>query len=164
MPERKVKYDNAPNWLRVIHCRISNDGVSWGDSKPVVIPDKNDPVDLQFYSMTTCKINLINFAIIGYYLVKEQVLELQAAMRMEDGKWLRNATPWRLRQKLSLNGKDVKMLFPGTVIVDDGYIIISATCCSYLHNQIGHLNPEEYIQANVLFRLPLKSVLHAVLE
>ncbi len=158
LPERIVPYDNAPKWLRVIHRRTSNDGLTWSNSVPVFVPDENDPVDLQFYSLVTRKAGPGMIGILGYYPVKDQVLDLLPAVCDESGCWRRNREPWHLREKISLDGKPVKMIFPGAIVQAGSDLIISGTCCSYLHNQVGKLAPEEYVQANALFRLPLANI------
>jgi len=49
IPDRRVEVDNAPGVHRVLHRRLSMDGLEWGDPEIILLPDARDPWDLQFY-------------------------------------------------------------------------------------------------------------------
>lgn len=157
MPERRVEHDNAPDWLRVIHRRTSSDGLEWSPSERAIVPDSTDPIDLQFYCLVAKQLSGLTFGLTGYYQVRDQIIDIEPMLEI-NGKIFRNKTCWSLRNRITLNGRPVKMLFPGAIIKDKDCLFISATACSYLHNQIGNLKPIEYVQGNVIFRIPIGQI------
>ena len=50
----KLKYcdnDDECNTRRVISAKTSSDGAAWSKDAPLIVPDADDPPELQFYRM-----------------------------------------------------------------------------------------------------------------
>ncbi len=84
-----VAHDNAPGILRVIHRRISSDGLNWSDPELVVVPDNNDPDDLQFYYMACEYLENWRIGFLGHYRCYDQTMDVELCMSRDGRKWSR---------------------------------------------------------------------------
>ncbi|EIP99585.1 hypothetical protein OpiT1DRAFT_04108 [Opitutaceae bacterium TAV1] len=150
-PERHVEYDNLTKAYRVIHRRVSEDGLEWSAPQLVLIPDINDRVDLQFYVLQQDA--SARFLVAGYYPVREQTMELMPAITLDGEKIIRPRLPWQIRANLPDGGVGTwQMLMPGGVVCADDYVYISANAYNTLHNRSGKVPPGESVQQNVMLR------------
>lgn len=152
-PERRVDYDNAANWLRVVHRRTSCDGIEWSGPEIVLLPEAGERADLQFYVLQQLKQDDRLCGLAGYYPVHDQVMDLEPMVSRDGGcNWIRNQRPWRLRDRIPGCDWPVQMLFPGGMIEAGGWIWMVATAFNSQHNQGGKLEPREYRQESIVMR------------
>lgn len=153
-PERRVAHDNASGWLRVIHRRTSRDGIYWSDAELVLVPDQNDPADLQFYTLSQTGGDHSLIGVAGYYRAGMQIMEPMPVCSADGGRtMIRPELPWGLADGLSGQMEEpVRMLFPGGMLKQDNSIFWTATAFNFFHNQSGKLDPSAYIQQSVVFR------------
>lgn len=90
---RYVKEDNAAGWLRVIDCYTSEDGLEWTNRRRVIEPDKQDPVDQQFYYLSVTDTPVGRIGMLGSYRVREQVVDLEWCWSPDGIAWQRPARP-----------------------------------------------------------------------
>ncbi len=151
-PERRVAYDNAPGWLRMIHRRTSPDGLEWSPPELVITPQPGDSTDLQFYGLTGCDLPEGRFGLLGHYPVAAQTMELEPCFSRDGRTWTRFGVWKNLRSSLSLQGDPVQILFPGPVRNVDGSLLITASAANCLHNQFGKLPKEQYRTGIAVFQ------------
>jgi hypothetical protein len=86
---RRVPYDNAPSILRAIGRRTSEDGLKWADPELVVLPDRKDPLDLQFYHLAQFRHEGWRVGMLGHYRVADQTIDLELAFSRDGRHWER---------------------------------------------------------------------------
>ena len=153
-PERRIAYDNAPGWMRVIHRRISSDGLHWSPPEVVLAPDRLDPVDLQFYALNQLDTERGMVGVAGYYRVAAQTIDCLPVISFDGGRRVqRPLQPWQLRGVSE--DPSVKLLFPGGIFQQEDEIVWCATAFHYLHNESGKLPPAAHRNSIMLYRQPL---------
>ncbi len=91
VPDRRVDVDNAPGVHRLLHRRLSADGLDWGDPELILMPDARDPWDLQFYYMAMQWHEDWQIASVGYYRVEagQQTQDLMLCFSRDGRQWQR---------------------------------------------------------------------------
>ncbi|MCM8769185.1 MAG: hypothetical protein NC911_05865 [Candidatus Omnitrophica bacterium] len=92
IPDRRVETDNCPGMHRLIHRRLSQDGLAWSEPELLLIPDSNDPWDLQFYFLAVQSYQDFLVGSLGYYRVEEgqQSMDTELGFSFDGGrKWHR---------------------------------------------------------------------------
>jgi hypothetical protein len=84
-----VPHDNAPQIRRVMHRRVSEDGLRWGDPELIIIPDEHDPLDLQFYHLAVHEIEDWRVGMLGHYRCWEQTMDLEMCFSRDGRHWQR---------------------------------------------------------------------------
>jgi len=113
VPSRRVTVDNAPGIQRIIHRRFSEDGLIWSDPEIILIPDNNDPWDLQFYFLATQFHDDWMIGSLGHYRVedKQQSMDIELCFSRDGYKWER-----------PLRGAFIKRGAEGTKVMDSAGI------------------------------------------
>jgi hypothetical protein len=86
---RRVPYDNAPSILRAIGRRTSRDGLKWADPELVLLPDRKDPLDMQFYHLAQLRHEDWRVGLLGHYRVADQTIDLELAFSRDGLGWER---------------------------------------------------------------------------
>jgi len=91
IPERRVDVDNAPGVHRLIHRRLSGDGINWSDAELIIMPDDRDPWDLQFYFMSVHRQEGWMIGRLGYYRVADgmQSMDTDLCFSRDGYRWQR---------------------------------------------------------------------------
>jgi len=91
IPDRRVDVDNAPGVHRLIHRRLSDDGINWSDPELIIMPDQRDPWDLQFYFMQVQWHEDWMIGSIGYYRVEDgqQTMDTDLCFSRDGRRWER---------------------------------------------------------------------------
>lgn len=91
VPDRRVEADNAPGWHRYIHRRLSDDGLQWGAPELILVPDAQDPWDLQFYYLAVQWHEDWLIGSLGHYRVEggQQTQDLALAFSRDGRTWHR---------------------------------------------------------------------------
>ena len=84
---RRCDHDNAPGVLRTIHRRTSDDGLSWSDPELVLVPDKHDPMDQQFYHLGVNWRGRERIGFLGNYRLDEQTMDLEICFSTDGVNW-----------------------------------------------------------------------------
>jgi hypothetical protein len=89
--DRRVDVDNAPGVHRLLHRRVSRDGLDWGDPELILMPDARDPWDVQFYYMAMQWHEDWQIASVGYYRVEggQQTQDLMLCFSRDGRHWQR---------------------------------------------------------------------------
>ncbi len=120
IPERRVDVDNAPGVHRLIHRRLSDDGLNWSDAELIVMPDDRDPWDLQFYFMSVHWYEDWMIGRIGYYRVADglQTMDTDLCFSRDGRHWERPVRGgWIPRSE---NGFDKMGIYAGASWIDLG--------------------------------------------
>lgn len=75
--------------LRFIQRWTSPDGLEFDDPRIVLLPDADDPFDLQFYSLAMHRMEDYRLGLIGRYRTAEQKLEVEPAYSFDGIRWVR---------------------------------------------------------------------------
>ncbi len=113
-----VLRDNAPTIRRIIHRRISEDGLAWSDPEIVLWPDEKDPWDLQFYCLASHELGQSRMGLVSYYSVAEQAMDLEFAFSRDGLRWERPLRGGWVRRELE-SGYGT-MLLPSRGLFTDG--------------------------------------------
>lgn len=89
--DRRVDVDNAPGVHRLIHRRLSADGIEWSDAELVIMPDDRDPWDLQFYFLGVQWVEDFMIGSLGYYRVEDgqQTMDTDLCFSRAGRRWQR---------------------------------------------------------------------------
>jgi hypothetical protein len=95
-----VAQDNAAGWLRVIDRYTSADGLDWTERRRVIVRDKQDPLDLQFYYLAVTHTPQGRLGMLGHYRVEAQTQDLEWCFSSDGITWQRPSRgPWIARGK-----------------------------------------------------------------
>jgi hypothetical protein len=86
---RQVPHDNAPQVLRTIHRRLSPDGLVWSPPELIITPDVHDPLDIQFYYLSTHREPGWRIGFLGHYRVWEQTMDVEICFSRDGRDWAR---------------------------------------------------------------------------
>lgn len=91
LADRRVDVDNAPGVHRLIHRRLSDDGIEWSDPELVIMPDERDPWDLQFYFLGVNWCEDFMVGSLGYYRVEggQQTMDTDLCFSRDGRNWNR---------------------------------------------------------------------------
>ena len=82
-------HDNAPQIIRVMHRRTSEDGLLFSDPELILIPDESDPLDLQFYHLAVQEIGEWRLGMLGHYRCWAQTMDLELCFSRDGRQWER---------------------------------------------------------------------------
>lgn len=82
-------HDNAPQIIRVMHRRTSEDGLLWSDPELILIPDEHDPLDLQFYHLAVHELDDWRVGMLGHYRCWAQTMDLELCFSRDGRHWNR---------------------------------------------------------------------------
>lgn len=86
---RYVPHDNAPQIVRVMHRRTSEDGLLWSDPYLILTPDECDPLDLQFYHLAVQELGEWRLGMLGHYRCWAQTMDLELCFSRDGRHWER---------------------------------------------------------------------------
>lgn len=84
-----VGHDNAAGWVRVIDRYSSDDGLDWTERRRVIVPDKSDPADMQFYYLAVTHTAQGRLGMLGHYRVGAQTMDLEWCFSTDGLTWQR---------------------------------------------------------------------------
>lgn len=123
IPDRRVDVDNAPGVHRLIHRRLSEDGINWSDAQLILMPDDRDPWDLQFYFLAVQWHEDIMIGMLGYYRVEDgqQTMDTDLCFSRDGYHWERPVRGgWIPRSEEDSGAMDTKGIYAGNFWVDLG--------------------------------------------
>lgn len=92
---RWIAHDNCPGWVRVIDHYTSDDGLSWGGRRRVLVPDAKDPSDQQFYYLAVNHTPSGRVGLLGHYRCGAQTMDLEVCFSRDGVAWDRpRREPW----------------------------------------------------------------------
>jgi hypothetical protein len=140
---RYVAHDNIPNSVRSIDRLTSEDGVKFDRrERKVLTPEKDDPIDTQFYQLTVTHTPRGRVGLLGWYRVQAGYMELQYAHSQDGVTWKRVRRPWIERGKPG--EPDSMTIYPPSAMVhhDDKWWLFY-TGVNYTHSTIQASTPGE---------------------
>jgi len=121
--DRRVDVDNAPGVHRVIHRRVSQDGIHWSDAELVLMPDDRDPWDLQFYFMGVQWLEDFMVGSLGYYRVEDgqQTMDTDLCFSRDGCRWQRPVRGgWIPRSEVGSGKMDAVGIYANNSWIDLG--------------------------------------------
>ncbi len=132
---RHVPHDNAPQVLRTIHRRVSEDGLAWSDPELLITPDAHDPLDIQFYHLAVHRDPGWRIGFLGHYRVWEQTMDIELCFSRDGRAWRRPLRGgWIPRDPVPELG--CMSAYPTNALVDDGdrwLMLYTAGNCKHNH-------------------------------
>lgn len=139
---RYVAHDNIPKGYRVIDRFTSEDGLRFGNRQRVLRPDKEDPIDTQFYMLEVTHTPRGRVGLLGWYRVQSGSMELQYA-HSEDGiHWNRVRRPWIPKGKPG-EPDSVTVYAPTSMVHHDNKWWLFYSGVNYTHSTVKAINPDE---------------------
>ena len=86
---RYIPHDNAPQIIRVLHRRTSEDGLLWSDPELILIPDEHDPLDIQFYHLAVQEVGEWRLGMLGHYRCWAQTMDIELCFSRDGSHWQR---------------------------------------------------------------------------
>lgn len=131
---RRVPYDNAPQVLRTIHRRLSENGINWSDPELIITPDAADPLHQQFYYLAVHRQDGWHIGMLGSYAVADQTMDIELCFSRDGRRWERPIrTPWVPRGPEEY---DSLMVYAPNRLIDGGdHWLLLYTGANYLHNE-----------------------------
>ena len=123
IPDRRVEVDNAPGVHRVLHRRLSVDGLDWGDPEIILLPDARDPWDLQFYYLAVQWHLDWMIGSAGHYRVEadQQTQDLQLCFSRDGKRWTRPVRGGFIpRPPVETEAQDCRGIYAPNVWIDRG--------------------------------------------
>jgi len=124
IPDRRVETDNAPGVHRLIHRRLSADGLEWSEPELLLMPDRNDPWDLQFYFLAVQGYQDFLIGSLGYYRVEEgqQTMDTELCFSFDQGRnWHRPVRGGFIPRSQPDSGwRDTMGIYASNVWIDAG--------------------------------------------
>jgi hypothetical protein len=87
--KRVTPHDNAPQVLRTIHKRQSDDGIVWSDPEILITADEHDPLHQQFYYLAVQPDGDWHIGMLGNYRCWEQTMDLELCFSRDGYAWTR---------------------------------------------------------------------------
>jgi hypothetical protein len=123
IPDRRVDVDNAPGIHRLIHRRLSEDGIAWSDPELIIMPDDRDPWDLQFYFLGVQWYEDFMIGSLGYYRVEDgrQTMDTDLCFSRDGFRWQRPIRGgWIPRSEEGPGTMDTMGIYAGSSWIDLG--------------------------------------------
>ncbi|MEW6355051.1 MAG: hypothetical protein AB1696_01890 [Planctomycetota bacterium] len=86
---RYTPHDNAPQVIRTIHRRTSEDGMQWSAPELLITPDEHDPLDMEFYYLSVHRGPEWRIGFLGHYRCWDQTMDVELCFSRDSRRWLR---------------------------------------------------------------------------
>ena len=140
---RYVAHDNLKGWVRFIDRFTSDDGVRFDQrQRKVLVPDKEDPEDTQFYELTVTHTPRGRVGLLGWYRVRAGYMELQYTFSKDGIHWKRTRRPWIERGKPGEHDS-VTIYPPSSVGHHQGKWWLFYTAVNYTHSTLKTARSDE---------------------
>jgi hypothetical protein len=140
---RYVPTDNIKDHVRFIDRLTSEDGVKFDQrQRKVLTPDKDDPIDTQFYQLTVTHTPRGRVGLLGWYRVQAGYMELQYTFSKDGIHWERFRQPWLPRGK---EGEPdfVTVYPPSSIVYHDNKWWLFYTGVNYTHSTLQTPKPTD---------------------
>lgn len=130
--DSKTRYYQKDLWkgyVRVIQ-RWTGDGLNnWSQPEIIVLPDENDPVDLQMYYLCINELPHGNLGLLGRYSVARQEMTIEPVWSFDRRHWIRP-----LRKAIDFEKNSLIVAPAHHMVEKDDKLIIYYTKANYDHN------------------------------
>ncbi|MDD5727287.1 MAG: hypothetical protein PHV59_01870 [Victivallales bacterium] len=122
IPARQVAVDSAAAVLRIIHRRLSEDGLNWSDPELILIPDSKDPWDLQFYFLAVQNHDDWKIGSLGHYRVEagQQSMDIELCFSRDGKSWERPLRGAFIKRGAGSGAKDSMGIYAPNAWLDRG--------------------------------------------
>lgn len=151
---RRCDHDNAPGVLRTIHRRVSEDGLWWSDPQLILVPDRQDPMDQQFYHLAVHWQGRERIGFLGNYRLDQQTMDQEICFSSDGVHWERPLRGgWIPRGEPG--APDSMSVYPVQGIIEQGeHLLIPYGAGNAPHNAYGSdFDMTQYRNAGYLARV-----------
>mgnify|MGYP003673722244 CR=1 FL=1 len=132
---RYAAQDNIPGLVRVIDRYTSADGLNWDDRRRVVIPEADDPADLQFYYLSVTHTDRGRVGLLGHYRLDTQSIDIEPCFSADGITWDRPIRkPWLPRAAPNEGVGSYLLHAPHAMVHRDGRWWLFYTGGNFSHN------------------------------
>ncbi|MEQ1839065.1 MAG: hypothetical protein ABL994_01535 [Verrucomicrobiales bacterium] len=144
---RHAPHDNIAGLVRVIDRYTSADGLNWSDRRRVVVPDKDDPNDLQFYYLSVTHTEQGRVGLLGHYRLGAQTIDLEACFSTDGIVWERPLRePWVTRDAPETTSASYLLHAPHAMVKRNHRWHLFYTGGNFAHNHLAsHGTPDRAI-------------------
>ena len=140
--------DMREKLIRMIQRWTSPDGNSWSTPEVIILPDDQDPADLQFYYLTSTDLESYRFGLLGRYNSRVRQLTIEPVWSLDGRSWQR---PYRENcLPLLEDAQKVYMVVPAQQLLRAGdTLTLYYSICNYDHSHVtcDGSEPQEAIAA-----------------
>ncbi|MES2596268.1 MAG: hypothetical protein V4662_13070 [Verrucomicrobiota bacterium] len=141
---RYAAKDNIPGLVRVIDRFTSADGLGWGNRKRVIMPDAEDPSDLQFYYLSVTHTEKGRIGLLGHYRLGAQTIDIEPCFSKDGITWERPyRKPWVTRDAPGTTAASYILHAPHAMVQRDGLWHLFYTGGNFAHNHSEKHGPAE---------------------
>lgn len=144
---RYAPQDNVPGLLRVMDRYTSADGIAWGNRQRVLMPDAQDPIDLQFYYLSVTHTPRGRVGLLGHYRLGAQTMDMEPCFSADGITWERPLRkPWITRDAPGETAGSYMLHAPQAMVQRDGRWWLFYTGGNFAHNhRDAHGTPDRAI-------------------
>lgn len=144
---RHAPQDNIAGLVRVIDRYASKDGLNWADRRRVIVPDGDDPDDLQFYYLSVTHTERGRVGLLGHYRLGAQAIDIEACFSSDGIVWerpLRQA--WVSRDEPEATAASYLLHAPHSMVRRDDRWHLFYTGGNFAHNHLdSHGTPDRAV-------------------
>lgn len=144
---RYAAQDNIPGLVRVIDRYTSADGLAWGGRRRVLVPDADDPRDLQFYYLSVTHTDRGRVGMLGHYRLDAQTIDIEPCFSTDGITWQRsNREPWISRDAPGATAGSYMLHAPHALVFRRGRWHLFYTGGNFAHNHSdAHGHPDRAV-------------------
>ncbi len=140
---RYVAHDNIKGSVRFIDRFTSEDGVRFDRrQRKVLAPDKDDPIDTQFYMLTVTHTPRGRVGLLGWYRVQAGYMEMQYTFSKDGVHWERVRHPWIKRGEPG-EPDSVTIYQPESMVYHQNKWWLFYPAVNYTHSTVEAIKPGE---------------------
>jgi hypothetical protein len=138
---RYVPYDNIKNGFRYIDRLTSEDGIRFDKrDRKILVPDKEDPIDTQFYMLTVTHTSRGRVGLLGSYQVRAGSMQMQYVYSQDGIHWERARYPW-IKNGDPGERDSVTIYQPASMVFHDKKWWLFYTGVNYTHSTVETIKP-----------------------
>lgn len=132
---RYAAQDNIPGLVRVIDRYTSADGLHWGNRQRVIMPDADDPHDLQFYYLSVTHTERGRIGLLGHYRLGAQTIDIEPCFSADGITWQRpQRKAWITRDAPGTTAASYLLHAPHAMVQHGGLWHLFYTGGNFAHN------------------------------
>lgn len=140
---RYVPYDNIKSGFRYIDRLTSEDGIRFDKrDRKVLEPDKQDPIDTQFYMLSVTHTPRGRVGLLGWYQVRAGSMEMQYTYSKDGIHWERVRHPW-IKKGQPGEPDSVTIYQPASMVFHENKWWLFYTGVNYTHSTVESSKPGE---------------------
>jgi hypothetical protein len=133
--------DNLKGFMRVIQHRTSDDGLRWSEPVDMIIPQTDDPPDLQFYYLTSYPLLNLRIGFLGHYRVVAQTMDAEFTYSEDGRQWVRPLRSSWFPRGPEGSADSLMVYMPNSLIDQGSHWLAVYTAAAFDHHEAAGKAP-----------------------